>query len=119
MERQEREQKVTEEQAREQVAAVRKMSVEAQAVLKALVGEQGVAQEPFTKEERSVWWRMKALGNSRSDHRHTRNSGGNSQFPSREVPPHLDFVPVRVSDITSCRKLRCAHKPEEQGDDKP
>jgi hypothetical protein len=62
----------TEEQAQEQVAAVRKTSVEARAVLKALVGEQGVSREPFT-EERSVWRRMKALGNSGSDHSHTRN----------------------------------------------
>ncbi|KAJ7325427.1 hypothetical protein DFH08DRAFT_817107 [Mycena albidolilacea] len=114
-ERREREQKATEAREREQAVAVRKMAAEARAVLKALVGKQGVAREPFTNEERSAWWRMKALGNGGRNHRHMRNSEGNSRFPSREVPPHLDLVPVRVSDTTGCRKPRRPHKPEEQG----
>jgi hypothetical protein len=114
-ERREREQKAIEEREREQAAAVRKTAAEARVVLKALVGEQGIAWEPFTKEERSAWRWMKALGNGGSDHRHARNSEGNSRFPSREVPLHLDLVPVRVSDTTGCRKPRHTHKPKEQG----
>ncbi|KAJ7181849.1 hypothetical protein C8R46DRAFT_1027642 [Mycena filopes] len=82
-----------EERERKETAEVRKKAAEAQAVLQALVGKQGVERERYSKEERKAWRRMRALGKGGNDHvsRHARNSEGNSRFPSREVPPHIDF----------------------------
>ncbi|KAJ7128869.1 hypothetical protein C8R46DRAFT_1049285 [Mycena filopes] len=114
-ERRLRKQREKEERERKETAEARKKAAEAQAVLQALVGKQGVERERYSKEERKAWRRMKALGKGGSDHvsRHARNSEGNSRFPSREVPPHIDLVQVRVTDTDGSRKPRRAHKNNE------
>ncbi|KAJ7126666.1 hypothetical protein C8R46DRAFT_1237350 [Mycena filopes] len=113
-ERRLRKQREMEVLASTEMAEATKKAVNAQAMLKAMVGEAGVVRERFSREERCAWRKMKAMGKGGNDHvaRHARNSEGNSRFPSREVPPHIDSVQVRVTDTDGSRKPR---RPDERG----
>ncbi|KAJ7436178.1 hypothetical protein FB451DRAFT_1379095 [Mycena latifolia] len=77
---------------------------EARAWLTVLVGKSGAAGRKWTKEEKTAWRRMRALGSDGHVPSRATNSEGDSRTPSREVPPHIDLI--AFNETTSCIQAR-------------